>query len=286
MLNFINPAILADTHKFRVEFWTLCNHYLLSVELFTSMVMIVLVGPNLISQDLRYNAVPLYLSRPLRRIDYFLGKLGVIVAILSLVTILPSILAYVLGLLFSLDLSIIGDTIDLLVASVVYGLIITVSAGTFNLALSSLSRNSRYIALLLLGLWLVGGSVSGLLITIDQQQRMRELRRERRHPDGFVMFEIDEAARLKSQREAAATNWRPLVSYTANLARIEQELLDTNTAWQKLAGVLPDFARDRLLRDYEGPSYPWQWSAGVLLGLFGLSVCILHRSVKSLDRLK
>ena len=48
-----------------------------------SMVLVLLVGPNLVSQDLRYNALPLYFSRPLRRIDYFLGKLGVIMALLG-----------------------------------------------------------------------------------------------------------------------------------------------------------------------------------------------------------
>ena len=40
--------------------------------------LVLLVGPSLISQDLRFNAIPLYFSRPLRRFDYFVGKLGVI----------------------------------------------------------------------------------------------------------------------------------------------------------------------------------------------------------------
>jgi hypothetical protein len=34
-----------------------------------------------------------------------------------------------------------------------------------------------------------------------------------------------------------------------------------------------------------GPQFPWYWSAGVLVGLFGLSACILNL-VKSLDKLK
>ena len=78
------------------------------------MILIVLVGPSLISQDLRFNALPLYLSRPLRRIDYLLGKLGVIGAFLGLVIIVPCLVAYVLGLLFSLDLTIVRDTYRLL----------------------------------------------------------------------------------------------------------------------------------------------------------------------------
>ena len=38
-----------------------------------------------------------------------------------------------------------------------YGLVIALSAGTLMLALSSLSRNSRYVALLWLGVWFVSG---------------------------------------------------------------------------------------------------------------------------------
>jgi ABC-2 type transport system permease protein len=35
-----------------------------------------------------------------------------------------------------------------------------------------------------------------------------------------------------------------------------------------------------------GVQYPWTWSAGVLLALFGLSIWVLNHSIKSLDRLK
>jgi hypothetical protein len=44
--------------------------------------------------------------------------------------------------------------------------------------------------------------------------------------------------------------------------------------------------RDRFLLDQLGPQYPWYWSAAVLAALFALSVWILKRSIKSLDRLK
>lgn len=290
MLSFLNPAILAGPRAFRVEVWTIAYHYFLAVELWFSMVLIVLVGPNLISRDLRYNALPLYLSRPLRRIDYFLGKLAVIVGILSLVTIVPSLFAYVLGLLFSLDLSIIGDTFGILLASLAYGLLISVSAGLFVLALSSLSRNSRYIALLWIGIWLIGGSVSGLLNSIDEAHRAREFHRQQiHHADDMpmvMMVEYNETERFEREMEAARSNWRPLVSYTANLSRIEHQLLGTDAAWRSVGRVLPPGPQQRFLRQFLGPQYPWQWSAGVLLGLIGFSVWVLNRSVKSLDRLK
>src|SRR5687768_2174169 len=92
LLGFIDPAILSDPKQYRAEVWTICYSYFLLTELRFSMILILLVGPNLISQDLRYNALPLYFSRPLRRIDYFLGKLGVIAAFLAMVIIVPSLI--------------------------------------------------------------------------------------------------------------------------------------------------------------------------------------------------
>ena len=65
------------------------------------------------------------------------------------------------------------------------------------------------------------------------------------------------------------------------------ELLGTDETWKTLSQLQPNQAsRDRMLVIYMGPQYPWYWSAGVLIGLFGLSVCMLNFSVKSMDRLK
>ena len=163
-----------NPRSFRLEAWTLFFNAFLATELYFSMVVVLLVGPGLISQDLRFNALPLYFSRPLRRIDYFAGKLGVIAWFLGMVVIIPSLLAYGLGMLFSLDITIVWDTFPLLLASLAYGMVIVVSAGALMLALSSLSRNSRYIALFWLGLWLVGGIVGLVLQGIDTEQRMHE----------------------------------------------------------------------------------------------------------------
>ncbi|HEY2148722.1 MAG TPA: hypothetical protein VGH32_12345, partial [Pirellulales bacterium] len=72
-LKLFGPTVMADPRQIRVEVWTIAYSFFMNVELLLSMVLILLAGPNLISQDLRFNALPLYFSRPLRRIDYFLG---------------------------------------------------------------------------------------------------------------------------------------------------------------------------------------------------------------------
>ena len=115
------------------------------------MILVLLVGPDLISQDLRFNAMPLYLSRPVRRFDYFLGKLGVIAVYLSAVMIVPVLLAFVLGFAFSLDPLVLRDTWRVLLGSLAFGAIVVVSAGRLMLAISSLSRNSRYVGAMWIG---------------------------------------------------------------------------------------------------------------------------------------
>ena len=53
-----------------------------------------LVGPPLVSRDLRNNALPLYLCRPFSRTEYVLGKMSVILILLSLVTWIPQLLLF------------------------------------------------------------------------------------------------------------------------------------------------------------------------------------------------
>lgn len=59
-----------------------------------AFILTVLVAPPLISRDLANNALPLYLCRPLSRIEYVLGKMAVVVYLLSLVTWVPGLLIF------------------------------------------------------------------------------------------------------------------------------------------------------------------------------------------------
>jgi ABC-2 type transport system permease protein len=280
----------AGPRGYRSTFWTLAFRQFFDIQLFFSMILVLLVGPDLISQDLRFNAIPLYLSRPVRRFEYFLGKLGVIAVYLSVVTILPALLAIVLGFGFSLDPTVIRDTARILFATLAYGSIVVVSAGTLMLAFSSLSRNSRYVGAMWLGLWLVGDFGSSVLTRIVR------------------------------------ADWCPLVSYTSNLHRIRDALFDAETSWSQVTNLFQagrqqiggggfpgpfggsrgfrlrpprppradtqtrqdptHSARERPRSSLAPLTYPWTWSAGVLAALGVLSVAILTTQVRSLDRLR
>jgi ABC-2 type transport system permease protein len=277
--NIFGPQTVTDPVRYRVEVWTIYFHYFLQAELRFSLLVILLVGPNLISADLRFNALPLYLSRPLRRFDYFLGKLGIVATFVGMIVIVPSVIAYVLGLLFSLDLSILKDTFPLLLAAIGFGVVIALSAGLLVLALSSLSRNSRYVGLFWVAVLMISGIVSSVLESVDQQQQ----RRLNRTSDQMVSSDD----LVAQPAEAWKTDWRPVVSYTANLSRIGEQFLGTNACWETLYQFMPPIRRAEFLhKNVMSPQFPWIWSAVILLALFGLSACILNFQVKSLDRLK
>ena len=59
-----------------------------------ALILTVLVAPPLISRDLSNNALPLYLCRPLSRAEYILGKMTVIVFLLSLITWISGLLIF------------------------------------------------------------------------------------------------------------------------------------------------------------------------------------------------
>lgn len=52
------------------------------------------VGPGLISPDLANNALPLYLARPFSRAEYVLGRMFVLVILLSAITWIPGLLMF------------------------------------------------------------------------------------------------------------------------------------------------------------------------------------------------
>jgi ABC-2 type transport system permease protein len=326
------PTIMADPRACRATIWTLSYTFFFRTEMFCIMALVVVAGPNLISADLRFNALPLYFSRPLGRLDYFLGKLGVIAALVAAVAVVPAVLAYVLGACFSLDLSVVADTWHLLVASVIYGLAIVLSAGTLILALSSLSRRSLYVGIAWLGLWLIGSTLATALGGLERGLLFRslleeEVAKENRGPppnqpgtgkndDRQRDWQAWGQARGRAQRrfdeawaEESKGDWTPLCSYTANLQRLGEELLGTDAAWVQLGRLAnsplqhigkmgkmmqggrmqipePTPANDRRLANQWAMQYPWWWSAGVLAGLLGISVCTLSGRVKSLDRLR
>jgi ABC-2 type transport system permease protein len=59
-----------------------------------AFLLTVLIGPPLVSRDLTNNALPLYLCRPFSRAEYVIGKMSVLLILLSAVTWVPGVLLF------------------------------------------------------------------------------------------------------------------------------------------------------------------------------------------------
>src|SRR6185503_7004070 len=108
----------------------------------------VYAGAGLIANDRRANALQIYLSKPLTRAEYVLGKLAILMTFLLLVTWLPAIVLLMVQIAFAGNFTFFLNNLFLFPAITVFSLIEAAVGATSMLALSSLSNNSRYVGIL------------------------------------------------------------------------------------------------------------------------------------------
>jgi ABC-type transport system involved in multi-copper enzyme maturation permease subunit len=109
------------------------------------------VGSGLIANDRRANALQIYLSKPLLRMEYIGGKLAVLTVFLAWVTLVPGLLLIVLQVMFSGSFQFLRQNLTLIPAVTLASLLRVFVAAFTMLALSSLSKSSRYVAVLYTG---------------------------------------------------------------------------------------------------------------------------------------
>ena len=105
-------------------------------------------GAGLIANDLKYNALQIYLSKPITWRDYLIGKLAVMVILLASITLIPGLLLFIEHLLLVDDFStFIRENYWIVGSIVLYSLIIIIPSSLLIVALSSLTSNARYAAI-------------------------------------------------------------------------------------------------------------------------------------------
>jgi ABC-2 type transport system permease protein len=109
-------------------------------------------GAGLVANDLRTGALLVYLSRPLTRRDYVLGKLGVLLALNLSATLLPGLVLYAAALALAPDTFITWGLAWIAPAVVLHALLISLVVGLLALAVSALSRSARVAGIGLFGL--------------------------------------------------------------------------------------------------------------------------------------
>jgi ABC-type transport system involved in multi-copper enzyme maturation permease subunit len=136
----VNPAFFSTY---------LSNNFMLFM-----MVMILLVsGAGLIADDLKFNSLQLYFARPLKKIDYLLGKANVLAFFLLLVTLVPGLAFILFKLLFSGSFHFLKTYPWLPLSVIGYSLFVTGFFCAYALLLSSLSKNRRYVSILIVAIY-------------------------------------------------------------------------------------------------------------------------------------
>ena len=121
--------------------------------LFMIVIVLVFAGAGLISDDLKYNSLQLYFSRPLKKKDYFIGKAAVSVFFLFIVTLIPGLVFIIMKIVFSGSFKFFTSYPWLILSVIAYSIFVTVFFAFYSLFLSSIGKNRRYVAILIFGLY-------------------------------------------------------------------------------------------------------------------------------------
>jgi ABC-2 type transport system permease protein len=110
------------------------------------------VGAGLIANDRRVNALQIYLSKPLTRVEYVTGKLFALLVFLTAVTWVPAMLLLVLQMMFAGNTTFIRENLFLFPAITLFSAIQVCVSAFAMLALSSLSKSRRFVAIMYAGI--------------------------------------------------------------------------------------------------------------------------------------
>jgi ABC-2 type transport system permease protein len=130
------------------------------------------VGAGLIANDKRVNALQIYLSKPLTRIEYVAGKLAILAVFLLLVTWVPAMLLLLLQMLFAGSFAFVRANLFLFPAITVFSLLQVLLASFTMLALSSLTKSSRYVGILYAGAVFFTDAVYGVVYSVTDNSSL------------------------------------------------------------------------------------------------------------------
>src|SRR3954464_12559367 len=128
----------------------------------------VYIGAGLIANDRRANALQIYLSKPLTRGEYIFGKLAVLMTFLLLVTWVPGIVLLIVQMAFAGNVTFLANNLYLFPAITLFSFIEIAVASSTMLALSSLSKSSRYVAILYAAVLFFTQAIYGVLYAVTR----------------------------------------------------------------------------------------------------------------------
>ncbi len=182
----------ADHESARHEVWsTLILAFFRVPQLFSMVLLVGIIAPMLISYDLRSRAYLMYFSRPLSPGEYIIGKSAVIWFFLLMIVTVPAFILYVVGILLSPDLSVVGQTWDIPFRIGAASIVLLVPTTALALCYSSFTAESRYATFGWFATWVMGFVAYQILTFAPLAASGRPRRPRRRGPVAWEELGID-----------------------------------------------------------------------------------------------
>jgi ABC-type transport system involved in multi-copper enzyme maturation permease subunit len=140
--------------------------------LFLIVLVLGFAAAGLIADDLKHNSLQLYFSRPLRKKDYLLGKMSVIFFFVLVLTAVPGLILLMFKLIFAGSFKFFLDYPWLPLSILGYSVLLTVFFAFYVLLLSSLSKNTRYVTVLVFMIYIFSDIFFGILFGIFRKPAM------------------------------------------------------------------------------------------------------------------
>ena len=139
------------------------NYFTGDFLLFMMVLILVFAGAGLISDDLKHNALQLYFSRPIGKKEYLLGKAAVVFFFILVLTLVPGILFILFKIIFAGSLRFLAQYPWIILSVLGYSALLMVFFAAYTLLLSAVSKNRRYVTILIFGVYLFSDIVFGIL---------------------------------------------------------------------------------------------------------------------------
>lgn len=125
--------------------------------------MLAAAGCGVVADDMRYRTIQLYFSKPIRKIDYILGKYLSLIMLGSLVTLVPYLIVGGVRALLFIPRDTFGEVLTNLAALGGFNLVLLALFSAMVMALSCLTSRTGYVVLAWLGTILVPSVVATIV---------------------------------------------------------------------------------------------------------------------------
>jgi ABC-type transport system involved in multi-copper enzyme maturation permease subunit len=164
--------VIQGSDRFNVGPGTFVTFFMSDFQLFLILLVLTFGAGSLIADDLKHNSLQLYFSRPLGKKDYLLGKMSVISFFVLALTAVPGLILIVFKLVFAGSFKFLLQYPWLPASILGYAALLTVFFAFYILLLSSASKNSRYVIVLIFGVYIFSAILSGILRNIFRTSYM------------------------------------------------------------------------------------------------------------------